>query len=125
MWSVAWFPAAVPRRGRAPPLYFTSEDLDGDLLNTDPAKAQDEFAALHAGVGNLVRRALVGASLDDTFHHGTTRRPLATGWIYLHMIEEYARHNGHADMLRERIGRRDRRTESGGRRGVRESGHSG
>ncbi|WP_280485851.1 DUF664 domain-containing protein, partial [Nocardia cyriacigeorgica] len=23
--------------------------------------------------------------------------------IYLHMIEEYARHNGHADFLRERI----------------------
>ena len=23
--------------------------------------------------------------------------------IYLHMIEEYARHNGHADLLRERI----------------------
>jgi hypothetical protein len=26
-----------------------------------------------------------------------------TGWIYVHMIEEYARHNGHADLLRERI----------------------
>jgi Protein of unknown function (DUF664) len=25
------------------------------------------------------------------------------GWIYIHMIEEYARHNGHADLLRERI----------------------
>ena len=24
-------------------------------------------------------------------------------WIYTHMIEEYARHNGHADLLRERI----------------------
>ena len=24
-------------------------------------------------------------------------------WILLHMIEEYARHNGHADFLRERI----------------------
>ncbi len=24
-------------------------------------------------------------------------------WIYLHMIEEYARHNGHADILRERL----------------------
>jgi hypothetical protein len=24
-------------------------------------------------------------------------------WIYLHMIEEYARHNGHADLLRECI----------------------
>jgi hypothetical protein len=24
-------------------------------------------------------------------------------WIYLHMIEEYARHNDHADIFRERI----------------------
>jgi hypothetical protein len=24
-------------------------------------------------------------------------------WIYVHLIEEYARHNGHADPLRERI----------------------
>jgi hypothetical protein len=24
-------------------------------------------------------------------------------WIMIHMIEEYARHNGHADLLRERI----------------------
>jgi hypothetical protein len=24
-------------------------------------------------------------------------------WIMVHMIEEYARHNGHADLLRERI----------------------
>ena len=24
-------------------------------------------------------------------------------WIYLHMVEEYARHNGHADLLREAI----------------------
>jgi hypothetical protein len=24
-------------------------------------------------------------------------------WIYLHMIEEYARHNGHADLLRQAI----------------------
>ena len=24
-------------------------------------------------------------------------------WVYLHMIEEYARHNGHADLIREAI----------------------
>ncbi len=24
-------------------------------------------------------------------------------WIYVHLIEEYARHNGHADLVRERI----------------------
>jgi hypothetical protein len=27
-------------------------------------------------------------------------------WIYVHMIEEYARHNGHADLIRELVDRR-------------------
>ena len=30
-------------------------------------------------------------------------RPLSLRWIMIHMIEEYARHNGHADLLREPI----------------------
>ncbi len=40
--------------------------------------------------------------LDDV---GLTRtgEEVDLRWIYLHMIEEYARHNGHADLLRERI----------------------
>ena len=36
----------------------------------------------------------------------TSRRegtPFSLRWIILHMIEEYARHNGHADMLREAV----------------------
>jgi hypothetical protein len=36
---------------------------------------------------------------------GTGRRGerYSLRWIMVHMIEEYARHNGHADLLRERI----------------------
>jgi hypothetical protein len=29
--------------------------------------------------------------------------PVSLRWILVHMIEEYARHNGHADLLREAI----------------------
>ncbi|MGH9046239.1 MAG: DUF664 domain-containing protein, partial [Acidimicrobiales bacterium] len=36
-------------------------------------------------------------------HGGHPERERDIRWIYLHMIEEYARHNGHADLLRERI----------------------
>jgi hypothetical protein len=39
--------------------------------------------------------------LDDT---GLRRgEPCSLRWIYLHMIEEYARHNGHADLIRELV----------------------
>ncbi|QSB04486.1 DinB family protein [Natronoglycomyces albus] len=31
------------------------------------------------------------------------RGPMSLRWVLIHMIEEYARHNGHADLLRERI----------------------
>lgn len=41
------------------------------------------------------------ASLDDV---GRGRASdCSVRWVLLHMIEEYARHNGHADFLRERI----------------------
>jgi len=30
-------------------------------------------------------------------------RPVTLRWILVHMIEESARHNGHADLIRERI----------------------
>ncbi len=37
--------------------------------------------------------------LDDTGE--LDGRPCSWRWIYVHMIEEYARHNGHADLIRE------------------------
>ena len=40
-------------------------------------------------------------SLDDTF--AGRNGPISLRWVYVHMIEEYARHNGHADLLRECI----------------------
>ena len=34
---------------------------------------------------------------------GSGGRPISLRWIMIHMVEEYARHNGHADLLREQI----------------------
>jgi hypothetical protein len=47
------------------------------------------------------RQLAESRSLDDC---GARRgEPVSLRWILVHMIEEYARHNGHADLLRERI----------------------
>jgi hypothetical protein len=36
-----------------------------------------------------------------------SRGPVSLRWVLVHLVEEYAQHNGHADLLRERIdGRR-------------------
>ena len=47
--------------------------------------------------------AVAGRGLDETFFHSVRDVRMSVRWVYLHMIEEYARHNGHADLLRERI----------------------
>jgi uncharacterized damage-inducible protein DinB len=51
-------------------------------------------------------RAIIDAASSLDQHHtggGWDRGPLTLRWILVHMIEETARHNGHADFLREAI----------------------
>jgi uncharacterized damage-inducible protein DinB len=83
--------------------YSTDDDPDGAFDSVDPSRAEEDLAAYHASV-DRARRAVAGRSLDDISpepdHHGVE---VSLRWIYQHMIEEYARHNGHADLLRERI----------------------
>jgi hypothetical protein len=108
----AWFRRVLAGQ-QAPPLYYGPDDEDGDFdgvgRGTDhpdtPTAVAAEFAAYVAELE--VSRALAAerASLDELSVGGTRRRGehIPLRWIYLHMIEEYARHNGHADLLRERI----------------------
>ncbi|HEX6756075.1 MAG TPA: DinB family protein [Mycobacteriales bacterium] len=84
-----------------PDVYRTEEDWDPDLFDV----ADAEVAAALRTFGDeieAVRATLRGRSLDETFT-GPQGRTYSLRWVYLHMIEEYARHNGHADLLRERI----------------------
>jgi hypothetical protein len=72
------------------------------VADADPAEA---FATYRAEVG-AADRAVAGLPLDHTFprrgRDGSTDE-MSLRWVYVHMIEEYARHNGHADLIRERI----------------------
>jgi hypothetical protein len=74
---------------------------DGDFDLADAVDAEAAFETFRAECAKA-DAAAAGRSLDDTFvsSDGAT---LDLRWIYLHMIEEYARHNGHADILRERL----------------------
>ena len=78
------------------PIYYSDERPEGDFEDlADPTPAA-VFAAYREEVERC-RAAAAGVSLDQLVGRQSVR------WIYLHMIEEYARHNGHADLLRERI----------------------
>jgi len=75
-------------------------DQTADFERTDPARAAADYARLTEEF-RLADAAVANASLDDTFTHDDETMSLRL--IYLHMIEEYARHLGHADLLREQI----------------------
>ena len=45
--------------------------------------------------------ALEGATLNETFTFA--EKPISVRWMWRHLVEEYARHNGHADLIREAI----------------------
>jgi hypothetical protein len=82
-------------------LYCSDDNVDGDFDDVADADAEADHATFLAEV-ELAREAVTGLSLEHEF--ATARHPaISVRWVYLHMIEEYARHNGHADLLRERI----------------------
>ena len=83
-----------------PPLYYSDEDPEGDVENLGSATTLSVFDAYDAAIADI-RAAVAGAELDQTFSNDG--KPCSLRWVYLHMIEEYARHNGHADLIRERI----------------------
>lgn len=83
-------------------LYCTEDSPRGDFNDVADADPEADFATFRREI-ELARAAVADRSLDETFvgrRHGHT---ISLRWVYVHMIEEYARHNGHADLIRERI----------------------
>ncbi len=82
-------------------LYCTEENPDGDFDNVATADVAADLATFRREVATY-REHAPSFSLDDEVA-GSRGRTFSLRWIYVHMIEEYARHNGHADLLRETI----------------------
>jgi uncharacterized damage-inducible protein DinB len=81
--------------------YSSPEDRDGDFDNVDTADVDEAFASWHEEC-ERADEIISRRSLDATGHQRTGRE-VSMRWILNHLIEEYSRHNGHADLLRERI----------------------
>lgn len=73
------------------------DDLDGADAAADVEAYWQEVDAARAAVAGKDLELVV----PSRGHHPERIRDLR--WIFLHMVEEYARHNGHADLLREEI----------------------
>jgi uncharacterized damage-inducible protein DinB len=84
----------------APPIYYDDRNRDGDIDPPPDADPDADLAVWRAEV-EACTAAAAGRGLDETFPTG--QRDVTLRWLYNHMIEEYARHNGHADLLRQAI----------------------
>jgi uncharacterized damage-inducible protein DinB len=83
-------------------IYCSDADMEADFDGVDTADPEVDFATYQEEL-DAVRLAARVTSLDDTFFHPRLKADMSVRWVYVHMIEEYARHNGHADLIRERI----------------------
>ena len=82
--------------------WSTDEDPDGDFELLDDEGVESLVAQYEQACGES-RRIAARFELDDQclrLHEGRSARP-SLRWLYIHMIEELARHNGHLDIYRE------------------------
>jgi hypothetical protein len=86
-----------------PDPYCSAENPDGDLLDGTPAPALADVAAYREQVAAARAAQASWRDLDGPVRGRLGARELNLRWILVHLIEEYARHAGHLDLLREAI----------------------
>jgi len=98
-----WFTMHAGRAGSGL-RYSTDADPDGEFNQTESADAEADLRTYRAEIERS-NAAVAGVDLDlvvpSRGDHPDRVRDVR--WIFQHMIEEYARHNGHADIIREQI----------------------
>ena len=83
------------------PHYYSDADPDGDFHLPDPVTddaVREAFDTWRATCDHSRRIEAEAGSLDQANAKGTPLR-----WVLVYVLREYARHNGHADLLREAI----------------------
>jgi Protein of unknown function (DUF664) len=83
------------------PHYYSDADPDGDFHLPDPvteAAVTEAFDTWQAECDRSRRIVAAADSLDQANARGASLR-----WVLVYVLREYARHNGHADLLRQAI----------------------
>ncbi len=95
-----WFARTLLRDPTVAPIWYDPAVEDSELVPLDDADFDADLATWREEC-EASRAAAASRGLDET---GMRRgEEVSLRWIYVHMIEEYARHNGHADLLRELV----------------------
>ena len=95
-----WFTRTLLRLPETPYLYGDTGTNEAEFVPLDDADWEADLATWHEECQRS-RDNAAGFNLDA---RGLRRgEEVSLRWIYTHMVEEYARHNGHADLIREMI----------------------
>jgi uncharacterized damage-inducible protein DinB len=81
--------------------YSMDGDIDGAFDNVDTADVDEAFASWREECTRSDE--IISSRSFDSSGRQQTGREVSLRWILVHMVDEYSRHNGHADLLRERI----------------------
>lgn len=89
---------------------WASVDWDADVdwewhsaADDSPEELRELFDAATADSDRIIEQALRGQGLNQLSVQARHGEPRSLRWILVHLIEEHARHAGHADLLREAI----------------------
>lgn len=96
-----WFATAVA--GSDQPARYKAEDPDADFNGATEATALADVAAYSQELIHVRELAANVTDLDAALPGLRHGQQLNLRWVYTHMIEEYARHLGHLDLLRESV----------------------
>jgi uncharacterized damage-inducible protein DinB len=95
-----WFTRRLLKRPEEPFIWVQPGIEDSELWPLDDADWEHDLAAWQA---ECERSRAAAADKDMEYAGLRNGEPVTLRWIYVHMIEEYARHNGHADLIRELV----------------------
>ena len=96
-----WFRRVIG--GEDVPLVYSAEGDYQVAYDATGATRAEAFAVWEAEVEHSRRIELSAESLDVTGHNAKWGEDVSLRLVMLHLIHEYARHNGHADLLREGV----------------------
>jgi hypothetical protein len=90
---------ALGGEGNLSLVYCTDDNPDGDIVGLEPGMARPSVERWHAERARADELLAITNSLDSA----ASGNRFSARWNLVKTIQEYARHNGHADLLREAI----------------------
>ncbi len=95
-----WFTRVLLRAPDTPHIFYDPTVEDSEMIPLDGADWESDKQAWHDECATSRNHA----QRFDLDYTGQRRgEEVSLRWIFNHMIEEYARHNGHADLIREML----------------------